>query len=148
MNLNTRDPLLLAAISGNNLNNPILSTMLSGTGGRRRGLFSRRTNRSADGDSEEDEDDLMLGSLGPNNMMLPNGNTSAFRPFMSPLPSAGTDKDFFWGFILGFFVGFIMLFWVWMPTVPHKQKIGIISGVICQLGLSLLNKSDAGDVAI
>merc|ERR1712051_86951 len=53
----------------------------------------------------------------------------------------GTDKDFVWGFILGFFVGFIMLFWVWMPTVPHKQKIGIISGISFQLALNLLRKS-------
>lgn len=50
----------------------------------------------------------------------------------------GTDRDFVWGFILGFFVGFIMLFWVWMPTVPHKQKLGILTGISFQLGLNLL----------
>jgi hypothetical protein len=146
MNLNTNNPLLLAAISGTNPTNPTLSNILSGTNRNRRGLFSRRSNNNNNGDSEEDEDDLMFGSLGPNPMILPNNSFRA--PYMGPLPSAGTDKDFLWGFILGFFVGFIMLFWVWMPTVPHKQKIGIISGVICQLGLSLLRKSGEEDVAI
>ena len=28
----------------------------------------------------------------------------------------GTDRDFMWGFMLGFFVGFVMLVWVWIPT--------------------------------
>jgi hypothetical protein len=32
-----------------------------------------------------------------------------------------------------FFVGFIMLVWVWMPTVPHKQKLGILTGISFQL---------------
>jgi hypothetical protein len=27
--------------------------------------------------------------------------------------SVGTDRDFMWGFLLGFFVGFLMLVWVW-----------------------------------
>ncbi len=67
---------------------------------------------------------------------------------MGPLPSVGTDKDFVWGFLLGFFVGFIMLFWVWMPTVPHKQKIGIICGISFQLALNLLRKSGEGAVSI
>jgi len=56
----------------------------------------------------------------------------------------GTDRDFVWGFILGFFVGFIMLFWVWMPTVPHKQKLGILTGISFQLGLNLLRTMTVG----
>lgn len=146
MNLNTSNPLLLAAISGHSPNNPSLSNFLSGSGRNRRGLLSRRNGTNTN-DSEEDEEDLMFSSLGSNPMLLPNTN-SPFRPYMSPLPSVGTDKDFFWGFMLGFFVGFIMLFWVWMPTVPHKQKIGIISGVICQLMLNLLRKSGEAEAPI
>lgn len=56
--------------------------------------------------------------------------------------SIGTDRDFLWGFLLGFFVGFLMLAWVWMPTVPHKQKLGILTGISIQLGLSLLRARD------
>jgi hypothetical protein len=41
--------------------------------------------------------------------------------------SVGTDRDFLWGFMLGFFVGFLMLVGVWMPTIPHKQKLGILT---------------------
>uniref|UniRef100_A0A7S1VTF0 Ubiquitin-like domain-containing protein n=1 Tax=Grammatophora oceanica TaxID=210454 RepID=A0A7S1VTF0_9STRA len=63
------------------------------------------------------------------------GNGTLFRV------SVGTDKDFLWGFFLGFFVGFLMLVWVWMPTVPHKQKLGILCGISLQLALSLLKTS-------
>ena len=56
----------------------------------------------------------------------------------------GTDRDFLWGFLFGFFVGFIMLLWVWMPTVPHKQKLGILTGISFQLALSMLQGSSGG----
>lgn len=54
----------------------------------------------------------------------------------------GTDRDFCWGFMLGFFVGFFMLLWVWMPTVPHKQKLGILTGYSFHLALGMFNKHD------
>eukprot|EP00522_Entomoneis_paludosa_P018353 CAMPEP_0172451892 /NCGR_PEP_ID=MMETSP1065-20121228/9727_1 /TAXON_ID=265537 /ORGANISM="Amphiprora paludosa, Strain CCMP125" /LENGTH=479 /DNA_ID=CAMNT_0013203863 /DNA_START=395 /DNA_END=1834 /DNA_ORIENTATION=- len=50
----------------------------------------------------------------------------------------GNDRDFLAGFMLGFFVGFLMLVWVWMPTVPHKQKLGILTGITVQLALNTL----------
>ena len=56
--------------------------------------------------------------------------------------SVGTDRDFVWGFMLGFFVGFLMLLWVWMPTVPHKQKLGILTGISVQLAFGLWQGSD------
>mmetsp|Transcript_20813 Transcript_20813/g.43000 ORF Transcript_20813/g.43000 Transcript_20813/m.43000 type:complete len:611 (-) Transcript_20813:214-2046(-) len=140
MNLNTNNPLLLAAIGGGTAPDDPLSSMPSGAAG----LFLRRgaSNGNGIGGSnleDDDDDDLMFGGS-----LSPNGR---FHPYMGSLPSAGTDKDFIWGFILGFFVGYIMLFWVWMPTVPHKQKIGIISGISFHSGLNLLRKSGrAGDV--
>lgn len=59
--------------------------------------------------------------------------------------SLGTDRDFMWGFLLGFFVGFCMLVWVWMPTVPHKQKIGILTGISFQLAMNVLRNDDEYD---
>jgi hypothetical protein len=56
--------------------------------------------------------------------------------------SVGTDRDFLWGFLLGFFVGFVMLVWVWMPTVPHKQKLGILTGISFQLALNVLREQE------
>jgi hypothetical protein len=53
-------------------------------------------------------------------------------------PGMGTDRDFALGFWLGFFVGFLMLVWVWMPTVSHKQKLGILTGITVQLALTML----------
>mmetsp|Transcript_8822 Transcript_8822/g.19429 ORF Transcript_8822/g.19429 Transcript_8822/m.19429 type:complete len:260 (-) Transcript_8822:58-837(-) len=51
---------------------------------------------------------------------------------------AGTDRDFMWGFLLGFFIGFVMLFWMWLPGMPHKQKLGIIAGITLQVVFHLL----------
>ena len=88
--------------------------------------------------------------------MQAQGPTSEFRfnlnqnnPFMrlnteAPLfraTTVGTDRDFLWGFLLGFFVGFLMLVWVWMPTVPHKQKLGILTGISFQLAMNFLKDS-------
>ena len=38
-----------------------------------------------------------------------------------------------------------MLVWVWMPSVPHKQKLGILTGISLQLALSLLRAEDEDD---
>ena len=65
----------------------------------------------------------------------------------------GNDRDFIWGFCLGFFVGMIGLLWVWVPTVPHKQKIGILCGICVQFFLNkdsmdgevFVNNYDDGD---
>lgn len=66
-------------------------------------------------------------------------DTSLFRS------AVGSDRDLMWGFFLGFFVGFLMLVWVWMPSVPHKQKLGILTGISLQLALSLLRAEDEDD---
>jgi hypothetical protein len=71
------------------------------------------------------------GGLGGTNA---NGEPTHWRA------SLGTDRDFMWGFLLGFFVGFVMLVWVWMPTVPHKQKIGILTGISFQLAMNVLQQ--------
>ncbi len=153
MNLNTSNPLLMAAITGGGGAGFAVARGMNSAGGPLDvtpfGLFSRsRTAGLGSGlggiDSGTGNDDeemfggtftssgaFVQGSMGPN----------AFRMNSGPLPSAGTEKDLIWGFFLGFFVGFIMLFWVWMPSVPHRQKVGIILGIIVQLGLNLLRKS-------
>jgi hypothetical protein len=75
-----------------------------------------------------------------NNIAMMNPNTANLHQLHSSLSSTtvGTDRDFIWGFLLGFFVGFLMLLWVWMPTVPHKQKLGILAGYSFHLGLGML----------
>jgi len=59
----------------------------------------------------------------------------------------GTDRDLWWGFVLGFFMGVVMMFWVWMPTVPHKQKLGILAGICAQMTLNMLRKNSFEDSA-
>lgn len=56
--------------------------------------------------------------------------------------SLGTDKDFIWGFVLGYFLGFMMMFWVWMPSVPHKQKMGILTGLCFQMTTKMMKDAD------
>jgi len=161
MNLNTSNPLLLAAISGGAANIAedaaaamrLHAAMGMNPNGNRGGLFFRRAAAAVNAaavalevddeeeEEEEEEDDLMFGgTLNPNGTYVPRAGVHPM--YMGPLPSAGTEKDFVWGFILGFFVGYIMLFWVWMPTVTHKQKVGIILGICFQLGMSLMLKNN------
>jgi len=73
---------------------------------------------------------LRFGTGADNNMM-----TTALLRHGSVV---GTDRDFVWGFLLGFFVGFLMLIWIWLPTVPHKQKLGILTGYSFHLALGML----------
>lgn len=63
---------------------------------------------------------------------------STMRRVSRQAGTVGTDRDFLWGFLLGFFVGCLMLLWVWMPSVPHKTKLGILTGISLQVGLGLL----------
>ena len=56
--------------------------------------------------------------------------------------NVGTERDFAWGFTLGFFIGFVMMFFVWMPTVPHKQKLGILCGLSLKIALGMLEQSE------
>lgn len=153
MNLNTNNPLLLAAITGG-------GGLGGGTGaGETNPSFGRtttpgglllRARNAAPGTGNDDDangDNVFGGAFAPNGA-FGRGGGGYLHPYIGPLPPAGTEKDFVWGFILGFFVGFIMLFWVWMPTVPHKQKIGIISGICFQLALNLLRKSGQAEVVM
>ena len=54
--------------------------------------------------------------------MMPGSQLNADLWRSGASASVGTDRDFLWGFMLGFFVGFLMLVWVWMPTVPHVSN--------------------------
>lgn len=90
------------------------------------------------------QEDAWMQTQGPSSEFRLNLNQNNLQwPDPAMFRSAvGTDRDFLWGFLLGFFVGFLMLVWVWMPTVPHKQKLGILTGISLQLAMSLLRKTD------
>ena len=57
---------------------------------------------------------------------------------VTPRTTMGSQRDFYWGFMLGFFIGFGMLIWVWVPSIPHKQKMGIMTGITMALALEIL----------
>lgn len=46
----------------------------------------------------------------------------------SVIGALGTNRDLVWGFVLGYSFGFMTMFIIWLPTVPHKQRVGILSG--------------------
>ncbi|CAB9500234.1 DUF2407 ubiquitin-like domain [Seminavis robusta] len=97
------------------------------------------------------QEDAWMQAQGPTSEFRFNLNqNNPFLRFSSDTPlfratTVGTDRDFLWGFLLGFFVGFLMLVWVWMPTVPHKQKLGILTGISFQLAMNFMkdNPDDA-----
>jgi hypothetical protein len=62
----------------------------------------------------------------------------------SAIGALGTNRDFVWGFVLGYSFGFMTLFFIWLPTVPHKQRVGILSGFCFQLIQNILAKSEGG----
>jgi hypothetical protein len=45
------------------------------------------------------------------------------------------------GFAFGVLLGFIMLFWLFESSVSQKQKLGILCGVIFQLGINLWQRA-------
>ena len=51
--------------------------------------------------------------------------------------STGTTRDFLYGVMLGFFVGFFLMFWIWMPSVTYRQKLGILTGIGIQILFNL-----------
>mmetsp|Transcript_4560 Transcript_4560/g.8430 ORF Transcript_4560/g.8430 Transcript_4560/m.8430 type:complete len:334 (-) Transcript_4560:2640-3641(-) len=129
-----------------------------------RTYFSRHVDRHIERHSQEhqDESDLRRRRLlfeedwmsvqGPTSEFRLNLNNNVLMRFASGSvetnwrASLGTDRDFMWGFALGFFVGFVMLVWVWMPTVPHKQKIGILTGISFQLAMNVLRQDNDEEV--
>jgi hypothetical protein len=55
----------------------------------------------------------------------------------------GTDnREFIWGFLLGYFVGYYMLIWVWIPSIPYRQKMGILAGYCLSITMGLLHGSN------
>ena len=42
------------------------------------------------------------------------------------------------GWLLGFFLGFLLLIWVWQDSVSTKQKAGIFVGVGCNMAVTVL----------
>jgi len=58
----------------------------------------------------------------------------------SIIGALGTNRDFVWGFVLGYSFGFMTMFIVWLPTVPHKQRVGILCGFCFHMSLRILEK--------
>jgi len=80
------------------------------------------------------------GSIGIVNNTNRNSNSNnSNNNRASGVARPGHDRDFVWGFCLGFFVGLLSLVWVWIPTVPHKKKLGILTGICFQV---LLDSTD------
>lgn len=58
-----------------------------------------------------------------------------------PSPETGTYREFVYGFMMGFALGFMMVFCLWDSNVSHKQKIGILTGMLVQMLLTFLQGS-------
>lgn len=58
----------------------------------------------------------------------------------SMIGALGTNRDLMWGFVLGYSFGFVTMFIVWLPTVPHRQRVGILSGFCFHMMLKILER--------
>ena len=72
-------------------------------------------------------------NTGANNMLAISFRSMQLEDGAVPERPQGNDRDFIFGFFMGFFIGPICMLWVWMPTVSHKQKVGILSGISFKL---------------
>jgi len=85
----------------------------------------------------------LSGEIGTGNGgLLRNTTTGSNGQRQQQNGTMGNDRDFIWGFCLGFFVGTIGLVWIWIPTVPQKQKIGILAGICFQFFVNKDNSMD------
>ena len=50
----------------------------------------------------------------------------------------GTNNEFLWGMVLAFLMPIIMILFMFEPSVPRKQRIGIVTGVSINLSFSLV----------
>lgn len=82
------------------------------------------------------------GSSARNALSVGTGDDLFGRATIGEMDAAppGSMRDFVWGFIMGFFLGVIMLFWLWERSVSQKQKMGIITGVSLQLSLNFVHQ--------
>ena len=80
------------------------------------------------------------GSLGTATIPGGGAETRGAHPRSSIV---GTDRDFLWGFLLGFFLGNILFFWALVPSVPHKQRLGLIAGMCFH---SMMRNKESDDV--
>ncbi|KDO32841.1 hypothetical protein SPRG_02534 [Saprolegnia parasitica CBS 223.65] len=53
----------------------------------------------------------------------------------------GTQVDMIWGVAMGLILGFFMLFLLWERTIPRRQKVGIVVGVVMNLMLNVVQRS-------
>ena len=87
----------------------------------------------------------LLPPVGSSNL----GGSASGEPvpgFIQGLDEIGTARDWFWGVMLGFSFGTLMLLCVFERSVNYRNKLGIISGVLLQLTLaSFAKESLMGD---
>ena len=94
-----------------------------GVGGQQRRRRQRRPRGEGgqdDNDNDQEEEETRF--------QRPTSTTNTTTGFHMYGP-LGTDRDFIWGFVLAYLCGFMMMFWVMNPTVAHRQKLGILTGL-------------------
>lgn len=80
------------------------------------------------------EIDTTTGGAGAMNDFRSGGGGSSI------MGALGTNRDFIWGFVLGYSFGFMTMFIVWLPTVPHKQRVGILCGFCFHMTLRIMER--------
>lgn len=72
---------------------------------------------------------------------LRSSHDDAIRPVMSVTEfDFSSLREFLFGFLMGSTLGFMMIFCVWDRNVTHKQKLGIIAGIMVQMLLGSMQQ--------
>lgn len=65
----------------------------------------------------------------------------SMAPQVESAAELGTVKDFFYGLLMGYLLGFIVLFCMWDRNIPYRQKTGILVGMLLQMMLTVTMQS-------
>eukprot|EP00808_Paulinella_micropora_P030744 g50849.t1 len=86
----------------------------------------RRMQMEADERAQEEAENILVWRHDPHTPIHPS--------------IEGSNSDFVFGFMLGFFLGYLAFIWLWQRGIPRKRRLGILTGVAARF-LMMLNSN-------
>jgi len=85
------------------------------------------------------ENQRIYGALADPNLAQQQLSLGFDTSLTSPSPEVGSARDFLFGVALGYLLGIVMIFCVWDRNVSHRQKLGIICGIMLQTMMNIMS---------
>ena len=96
-------------------------------------------------DGEDDEEDFSQAMRGSSSRAFSMTGAGGVYGGGSEL---GSWRDFLYGVLMGFALGFMMVFCIWDRNVSHRQKLGILAGIMMQVMLSSWQQKQIAAAAV